>query len=102
MVILTESASNIRRILAILEAIDIESYQEELAVFKIEHADAATIADQISEIYGGEVASSASSSRASSNARTRARQAQQTASGPSQSAAAALRLRRFAPLRGWS
>ena len=90
MVILTESASNIRRILAILEAIDIESYQEELAVFKIEHADAATIASQISEIYGGEVASAQSSSRASSSTRARARQAQ-TQSGPTQSAAAALR-----------
>ena len=31
-VILTESASNIRRLLAILEAIDVETYKEELAV----------------------------------------------------------------------
>jgi general secretion pathway protein D len=90
MVILTESASNIRRLLAILEAIDIESYQEELAVFKIEHADAGTVASQISEIYGGEVASMANMSRSNSNARTRARQAQ-AQTPATQSAAAALR-----------
>ena len=35
-VILTESASNIRRIIAILEKIDIETYREEIAVIRIE------------------------------------------------------------------
>ena len=33
-VILTESASNIRRLIAILESIDIETYKEELAVIR--------------------------------------------------------------------
>jgi len=69
MVILTESATNIRRILAIMEAIDIETYQDELAIFKIEHADAPTLADQVSEIYGAEV-SSTRTSRTSSSRRT--------------------------------
>jgi general secretion pathway protein D len=69
MVILTEAATNIRRILAIMEAIDIETYQDELAIFKIEHADAATLAEQVSEIYGAEV-SSTRSSRTSSSRRT--------------------------------
>ena len=46
-VILTESASNIRRLLAILEAIDVET-KEELAVLKIEYADATALADQVS------------------------------------------------------
>ncbi len=55
-VILTESASNIRRLIAILESIDVETYKEDLAVIPIEHADAATLADQVSEIYGAEVA----------------------------------------------
>jgi general secretion pathway protein D len=54
-VILTESASNIRRLIAILESIDVETYKEELAVIQIEHADAATLAEQVSEIYGAEV-----------------------------------------------
>ncbi len=56
-VILTESASNIRRIMSILGAIDVESYREELAVIRVEYADAAALAEQISEIYGAEVES---------------------------------------------
>jgi type II secretion system protein C len=43
-VILTESASNIRRLLAILDAIDVETYKEELAVLKVEFADATSLA----------------------------------------------------------
>ncbi len=54
-VILTESASNIRRLIAILESIDVETYKEELAVINVEYADAATLAEQVSEIYGAEV-----------------------------------------------
>jgi general secretion pathway protein D len=54
-VILTESASNIRRLLAILEAIDVETYKEELAVLKVEFADASVLAEQVSQIYGAEV-----------------------------------------------
>ncbi|MGE4609772.1 MAG: secretin N-terminal domain-containing protein, partial [Myxococcota bacterium] len=50
-VILTEAASNIRRILAILEAIDVENDREEIAILMIEHADATTLASQITEIY---------------------------------------------------
>jgi general secretion pathway protein D len=57
-VILTESSSNIRRLIAILESIDVETYKEDLAVINIEYADAATLADQVSEIYGAEVAES--------------------------------------------
>ena len=58
-VILTESASNIRRLIAILESIDVETYKEELAVINVEFADAATLADQVSEIYGAEVSTPA-------------------------------------------
>ena len=54
-VILTESASNIRRIIAILESIDIETYREEIAVLRIEFADASTMASQIAEIFGATV-----------------------------------------------
>jgi len=54
-VILTDAASNIRRILEILAAIDVETYKEELAVIKVLHADAATLAQQLADIYGGEV-----------------------------------------------
>ena len=54
-VILTESSSNIRRVISILESIDVETYRESLAVIKVEYADASTLASQISEIYGAEM-----------------------------------------------
>ena len=69
MVILTEAATNIRRLMAIMEAIDVETYQDELAIFKIKHADASTLASQVSEIYGAEVTSS-SASRSTSSRRS--------------------------------
>ncbi|HBZ72457.1 MAG TPA: hypothetical protein DEP35_23065, partial [Deltaproteobacteria bacterium] len=56
-VILTDSASNIRRVLSILEAIDVESYKEELAVIKINHADANVLGQQLADVYGAEVSS---------------------------------------------
>ena len=70
-VILTESASNIRRILSILESIDVVTHKEELAVIRIEHADASSLADQISAIYGAEVGggSSPAARRTSSRGR---------------------------------
>ena len=62
-VILTESASNIRRLIAILESIDVETYKEELAVINVVHADATTLAEQVSEIYGAEVSQGAARTR---------------------------------------
>ncbi len=70
-VILTESASNIRRLIAILESIDIELYKEELAVLRVEFADAATLAQQISEIYGAEVATAPTTTRRSTSRTSR-------------------------------
>ena len=67
-IIMTDTEANIRRLLSILEAIDVETYREELAVIKIKHADAATLGQQISEIYGAEVSSTANNT-ASSRAR---------------------------------
>ena len=54
-IILTDTEANIRRLMSILDAIDVETHKEELAVIKIEYADAATLGDQISEIYGAEM-----------------------------------------------
>ena len=62
-VILTESASNIRRLIEILESIDVETYKEELAVIPVEYADAGTLAEQVSEIYGAEVSAAATPAR---------------------------------------
>jgi general secretion pathway protein D len=70
-IILTDSASNITRILSILEAIDVESFKEELALIRLQYADATVVADQLSQLFGAEVVSS---SRAQSGAaRVRAR-----------------------------
>lgn len=75
-IIVTDSESNIRRLLSILDAIDVESYRQELAVIKIEYADANILAEQLSEIYGAEVASAAGGATA---AERRARSRRRTA-----------------------
>jgi general secretion pathway protein D len=56
-VILTDSASNIRRVLSILEAIDVETYKEELALIKVNHADAGVLGQQLADVFGAEVSS---------------------------------------------
>ncbi len=71
-IIVTDSESNIRRLLSILDAIDVESYRQELAVIKIEFADANTLGEQLSEIYGAEVGGGAGGATAAQR-RTRAR-----------------------------
>jgi general secretion pathway protein D len=55
-VILTDAATNISRILSIVRSIDVETFKEELSVIELRHADAATMAQQLSEIFGAEVA----------------------------------------------
>ncbi len=59
-IIITDTEANIRRLLSILEAIDVETYKEELAVIKVKYAEAATLAQQITEIYGGEASTKSS------------------------------------------
>jgi len=78
-IILTDTEANIRRLLTIFEAIDIRSHKEELAVIKVKYADASTLSEQISEIYGAEVSgggatSTAAQRRSSSRRRTRSSQ----------------------------
>ena len=85
-IIVTDSESNIRRLLSILDALDVESYRRELAVLKIEYADAATLAEQLSEIYGAEVASAAGGATA---AQRRARSRRRTSTTTNTSDAAA-------------
>jgi general secretion pathway protein D len=57
-IILTDSASNIRRILSILEAIDVETFKQELALIRLQYADATVVAEQLSELFGVEVVGS--------------------------------------------
>ncbi len=72
-VILTDAATNISRILQILRSIDVETYKEELTVVRVVHADATTLAGQLSEIFGADVAGPATTAAA------RVRRAQQQA-----------------------
>ncbi len=88
-IIVTDSESNIRRLLSILDAIDVESYRQELAVIKIEHADANTLGAQLSEIYGADVGSTAGGATAAQR-RTRARRRTSTTVTPSPSASGGL------------
>jgi general secretion pathway protein D len=55
-IILTDSGTNIARILDILRDIDVDAYKEELTVVQLKHADVQTLANQLSEIFGAEVA----------------------------------------------
>jgi type II secretory pathway component GspD/PulD (secretin) len=75
-IILTDSASNITRILSILEAIDVESFKEELALIRLQYADAAVVADQLSQLFGAEVVSSARGQSGAARVRARAGGAQ--------------------------
>jgi len=76
-VILTDSASNIRRVLAILDSIDVETHREELAVIKIEHADAATLSEQLAEVYGDDSVTTVQGRSAAARIRARRRAQQQ-------------------------
>ncbi len=68
-IILTDTEANIRRLLSILEAIDIKTYKEELVVIKVKYADASTLGEQISEIYGASISSASANSTAATRAR---------------------------------
>jgi len=68
-IILTDTEANIRRLLSILEAIDIKTYKEELVVIKVKYADATTLGEQISEIYGASVSSTSATAGAAIRAR---------------------------------
>ena len=60
-IIITDTSANIQRLMNILDAIDIETHKEELAVIKIRHADATTLAEQVGEIYDSTVVSGTNS-----------------------------------------
>jgi general secretion pathway protein D len=81
-VILTDAATNISRILSIVRSIDVETFKEELSVIELEHADATTLAAQLSDIFGAEV-SQASATGAAARLPTRARRPGQPGQAPS-------------------
>jgi len=50
-IILTDVASNIKKILTIIQELDIEGFQEELSVVSLEYADAKTLATELKTIF---------------------------------------------------
>jgi len=78
-IILTDTKANIRRLLGILNALDVETHKEELAVIKILYADADTLGSQITSIYGGK--SGGGTATASSARRDRSSRRSSTSSG---------------------
>jgi general secretion pathway protein D len=82
-IILTDTKANIRRILGILESLDIETHKQELAVIKILYADAGTLGRQITDIYGG----SATGGKSSASSARRDRSSRRSSSSKSTSSA---------------
>lgn len=78
-IILTDSAANINRILEILQAIDVETYKEDLAMIRVQYADAQTLAEQLSEVFGGEVSATSGATPAAARVQPRVRRAVQAA-----------------------
>ena len=54
--IITDSAANIRRLVNIIDQIDVSTYQEQIKLIPIRYADAAQLTAQLAEIFGGEAA----------------------------------------------
>jgi general secretion pathway protein D len=52
--ILTDTATNIRRLMRIIDEIDVEIYSETIKVFPLKYAEAAALATQLGEIFGAE------------------------------------------------
>ena len=81
MIIVTDTDANIRRLLSILEALDVETYKEDLEVIAIEHADASILGQQVAEIYGATLTGTTSTRRARTRGRAQAQPATPTAAG---------------------
>ncbi len=75
--IITDSAANIRRLVNIIDQIDVSTYQEQIKLIPIRYADAAARTAQLAEIFGGEVGSAATPGAAGGGRVRRARAAAQ-------------------------
>ncbi|MGH9885330.1 MAG: secretin N-terminal domain-containing protein, partial [bacterium] len=74
--IITDSAANIRRLVNIIDEIDVSTYQEQIKLMPIEFADATLLTGQLQEIFGSEGGSSGTAGSAAGRIR-RARAVQQ-------------------------
>jgi general secretion pathway protein D len=72
-IILTDTSANIRRLLTIIDQIDVKTYQEQIRVIPIKFADAETLAGQLREIFSEQNASPAARTRRAQPRPTRTR-----------------------------
>ncbi len=70
--IITDSAANIRRLVNIIDQIDVSTYQEQIKLIPIQHAGAAALTAQLAEIFGSESSSAAPGQTAGRVRRARA------------------------------
>lgn len=80
-IILTDTKANIRRLLGILEALDVETHKEELAVIKVLYADADTLGNQITSIYGGKAGGGKATATSARRDRSSRRKSSTSSSG---------------------
>ncbi|MCH7868443.1 MAG: type II secretion system secretin GspD [Myxococcales bacterium] len=80
-IILTDTKANIRRILGILEALDVETHKQELAVIRVLYADADTLGRQITDIYGGQTTGGSSTASSARSERSSRRKSSSKTSG---------------------
>ncbi|MEX2205068.1 MAG: type II secretion system secretin GspD [Myxococcota bacterium] len=80
--IITDSAANIRRLVNIIDQIDVSTYQEQIKLIPIRYADAAALTAQLAEIFGGEASSGGAAAGAAGGRIRRARAAAQQAQQP--------------------
>lgn len=74
--IITDSAANIRRLVNIIDEIDVSTYQEQIKLIPIEFADATALTAQLQEIFGSEGGGGGTAGQAAGRIR-RARAVQQ-------------------------
>lgn len=79
--IITDSASNIRRLVNIIDQIDVSTYQEQIKLIPIRYAGAAALTGQLAEIFGSESSGAAASQAGSRIRRARAAQPGQPQAG---------------------
>ncbi len=75
--IITDSAANIRRLVNIIDQIDVSTYQEQIKLIPIRYADALGMTAQLAEIFGGDSAGAGAAAGAAGGRIRRARAAVQ-------------------------
>lgn len=84
--IITDSATNIRRVYKIVQQLDVASPKAKLQIYPLKHATASDVKDLIDELFGTEESSSSASSSSSSRSSRRNRRRSRSRDNESDSA----------------